>query len=69
MASHDPIALRLQGLDLQSQVLVLASLSAERASDKVVTPAGILSLFHSFALPAPAKIGNAFVTLAAKKPP
>lgn len=67
MASHDPVALRLQGLDLQNQVLVLASLYADRESDKVVTPAGVLSLFHDFALPAPARIGNTFATLSTKK--
>ena len=67
MAVHDPIALRVQGLDLQNQVLVLASLAGDRTPDKVVTPAAVLGLFYDFALPAPAKIANTFAALSSKK--
>lgn len=67
MAGHDPIALRLQGLDLQVQTLVLAALAADRVDDRVVTQAAISQLFGDFALPGPARIGNVFASLKAKK--
>jgi hypothetical protein len=67
VASHDPVSLRLQRLDLQAQTLVLAALAADRSDGKVTTPAAVTQLFNDFALPAPAKIGNAFAALKAKK--
>jgi hypothetical protein len=67
MASHDPVALRLQKLDLQSQVLVLAAISADRDPDKIVTPASVSALLNDFALPRPGKIGNVFTSLKTKK--
>lgn len=67
MASHDPVALRLQKLDLQSQSLVLASLAADRDPDKIVTPAAVSALFNDFALPPPAKMSNVFASLRTKK--
>lgn len=67
MGSHDPVALRLQKLDLQSQTLVLASLAGDRDPEKIVTPAAISALFSDFALPPPAKIGNVFASLKTKK--
>jgi hypothetical protein len=67
VTNHDPIALRLQGLDLQMQSLALAALAADRADGKVVTPSAVTALFHDFALPAPAKIGNIFSSLKTKK--
>lgn len=67
MAGHDPVALRLQRLDLQAQTLVLAGLTADRTEGKVATPAAVMQLFSSFALPAPAKIGNVFAALKTKE--
>lgn len=67
MPSHHSVALRLQRLDSQVQALVLAALAADRADDKVVTPAAVLQMFHNFAVPAPAKIGNTFASLKTKK--
>ncbi len=67
MAAHDPIALRLQRLDPQTQTLVLASLVADRDEKKIVTPAAVSQMFVDFALPAPVKIGNTFVSLKNKK--
>lgn len=67
MASHDPVALRLQKLDLQSQTLVLAALASDRDPDRVVTPSMVSALFNDFALPAPAKIGNIFAALKRKQ--
>lgn len=67
MAGHDPVALRLQRFDLQTQTLVLAALAADRAEDRVTSPAAVLKLFEDFALPTPAKIGNVFASLKTKK--
>jgi hypothetical protein len=67
VAGHDPVALRLQHLNLQTQVLVLAALAADRTEGKVTSPAAVMQLFDDFALPAPAKIGNVFAALKAKK--
>ena len=67
MAGQDPVALRLQRLDLQVQTLVLAALAADRDEGKVTTPASVTELFNDFALPAPARIGNVFAALKAKK--
>ncbi|MFF2050532.1 hypothetical protein ACFVU2_02925 [Leifsonia sp. NPDC058194] len=68
MASgHDPVALRLQGLELQVQTLVLAALAADRADASIVTPAAVGQLFEDFALPAPVKISNVFASLRTKK--
>lgn len=67
MAVHDPVALRLQRLDLQAQTLVLAALAADRDDAKVVTLAAVSQLFNDFALPAPVKIANVFASLKTKK--
>lgn len=67
MASHDPVAPRLQRLDLQAQSLVLAALAADRDENNVVKPSTVTALFNDFALPAPAKIGNVFTALKGKK--
>lgn len=67
MVNHDPIALRLQGLDLQVQTIVLASLAADRSDDRVVTQAVVSQLFEDFALPSPVKISNVFASLKTKK--
>jgi hypothetical protein len=67
MATHDPVALRLQNLELQTQALVLSHLAASRAEGNKATPGAVNDLFHEFALPAPAKIGNIFTSLATKK--
>jgi hypothetical protein len=67
MASSGSVALRLQGLDLQTQTLALAALAGDRAEAKVVTPAAVTALFNDFALPTPAKIGNVFASLKTKK--
>jgi hypothetical protein len=65
--AHDPVALRLQRLDLQFQALVLGQLAASRSDDGSFSPGTAFQLFHDFALPAPAKIGNVFTALTKKK--
>ncbi len=65
--AHDPVALRLQRLDLQLQALVLGQLAASRSDDGSFSPGTAFQLFHDFALPAPAKIGNVFTALTKKK--
>jgi hypothetical protein len=65
--AHDPVALRLQRLDLQLQTLVLGQLAASRSDDGSFSPGTAFQLFHDFALPAPAKIGNVFTALTKKK--
>ncbi len=65
--AHDPVALRLQRLDLQQQTLVLGQLAAGRSENGTITPGGVTQLFHDFGLPAPAKIGNVFAALVSKK--
>lgn len=65
--AHDPIALRLQRLDVQLQALVLGQLAASRSDDGSFSPGTAFQLFHDFALPAPAKIGNVFTALTRKK--
>lgn len=67
MATHDPVALRLQRLDQQIQTLVLAALAADRDDSRVVTPAAVSQLFIDFAVPAPVKIANTFAALKSKK--
>jgi hypothetical protein len=67
VASYDPVALRLQRLDLSAQTLALSALAADRDDAKVVTPNAVSQLFEAFALPAPAKISNVFASLKAKK--
>lgn len=67
VTSHDPVALRLQHLDLQTQTLALAALAADRDDAKVVTPTATSQLFSDFALPAPVKIANVFASLKTKK--
>jgi hypothetical protein len=66
-AHGDPVALRLQRLDLQLQTLVLSELAAQRSDVRTFSPGDVAQLFHSFALPAPARIGNLFSVLATKK--
>lgn len=65
--AHDPVALRLQGLDLQLQTLVLGQLAASRSQDGAFSPGAVTQLFHDFALPAPAKVANLFAALTTKK--
>lgn len=67
MSTYDPVALRLQRLDVQTQILVLGHLAAGRTDDRTFSPADVTRLLRDFALPEPAKIGNIFTTLAAKK--
>jgi hypothetical protein len=67
VSGQDPVALRLQRFDQQTQTLVLASLAADRDEMKVVTAAAVNQLFMDFALPSPAKIGNTFISLKNKK--
>jgi len=67
MASRDPVALRVQGLGLVEQTLVLAQLQSGRTEDATVAPAAVAQMFDDFALPAPAKIGNMFASLVSKK--
>lgn len=64
---NDPVALRVQRLDLQLQTLVLGQLAATRSDNGTFSPADVVELFSSFALPAPAKIGNVFSALATKR--
>jgi hypothetical protein len=65
--THDPVALRVQRLDLQLQTLLLGHLAASRSDDGSFSPAVVSDLFHDLALPAPTKIANVFATLATKK--
>lgn len=65
--THDPVALRVQRLDLQLQTLVLGQLTASRSEGAAFTPAAVLQLFHDFGLPAPAKVANVFTALTKKK--
>jgi hypothetical protein len=65
--THDPVALRLQRLDMQLQALVLGQLAASRSDGGSFSPGTAFQLFHDFALPAPAKIGNVFTALTKKK--
>jgi hypothetical protein len=67
MSTHDPVALRVQRLDLQIQTLVLGQLAASRAEGGTFSPTAVTQLFHDFALPAPAKITNIFTALTTKK--
>ncbi|MCP3420572.1 hypothetical protein [Nocardioides pinisoli] len=64
---HDPVALRLQRLDLQLQTLVLGHLAATRSDGGTTSPAAVIQLFHDFGLPAPAKITNVIAALTTKK--
>lgn len=67
MAAHDPVALRIQGMDLVDQTLVMVQLQADRLPDATVTPSAVSQLFEDFTLPAPTKIGNMFASLVRKK--
>jgi hypothetical protein len=67
VTAQDPVALRLQRLGLQEQVLVLGHLAASRADDRTFSPAAVTRLFQDFGLPEPAKIGNLFAALATKR--
>lgn len=66
-SAHDPVALRVQQLDLQLQTLVLGQLVASRSDGAAFAPAAALQAFHDFGLPAPAKIGNVFTALTKKQ--
>lgn len=66
-STSDPVALRVQGLDLQLQTLVLGQLAATRSKDGTFSPAAVTQIFHDLALPAPAKIANVFGALTTKK--
>ena len=66
-SSHDPVALRLQHLDLQQQTLVLGQLAADRSKNGAFSPGDVAQLFHDFGLPAPARIANVFSALVTKK--
>lgn len=65
--AYDPVALRVQRLDLQLQALVLGQLAATRSDDGAFSPATVIRLFHDFGLPAPAKVANVFTALVSKK--
>lgn len=65
--AHDPVALRLQQLNLQLQTLVLGQLVASRSEGGAFSPAAVLQAFHDFGLPAPGKIGNIFTSVTSKK--
>lgn len=65
--THDPVALRVQRLDLQMQTLVLGQLAASRSEGDAFTPAAVMQLFHDVGLPAPAKVANVFAALTKKK--
>jgi len=65
--AHDPVALRLQQLDLQLQTLVLGQLVASRSEGGAFAPAAVLQAFHDFGLPAPSRIGNVFTAVTSKK--
>ena len=65
--THDPVALRLQRLDLQLQTLVLGQLAASRSEGAAFSPASVAQLFHDFGLPAPARIANVVTALTTKK--
>jgi len=65
--AHDPVALRVQQLDLQLQTLVLGQLVASRSEGGAFAPAAVLQTFHDFGLPAPGKIGNVFTAVTSKK--
>src|SRR5690606_16864324 len=65
--SDEGIALRLQGLSLQTQTLVLAQLSATRNPDGVAVPSDVNRLFFELGLPAPVKMGNVISSLVTKK--
>lgn len=67
VVTHDPVALRVQRLDMQMQTLVLGQLAATRSATGTFSPAAVSRLFNDFALPAPAKITNVFTSLATKK--
>lgn len=65
--SDEGIALRLQGLSLQTQTLVMAQLSASRNPNGLVVPSDVNKLFFELGLPGPAKIGNVVSSLLTKK--
>lgn len=65
--AHDPVALKLQQLDLHLQTLVLGQLVASRSEGGAFAPAAVLQVFHDFGLPAPGKIGNVFTAVTSKK--
>lgn len=66
-STHDPVALRVQRLDLQLQTLVLGQLAASRSDGGAFSPAPVAQLFHDFALPVPGRISNVFTALTAKR--
>ena len=62
----DNVALRVQGLDGLTQVLVLAQIVAGRTPGRTFGPSDVSALFFELGLPAPAKIGNSLASLAGK---
>lgn len=65
--AHDPVALRVQGLDLQLQTLILGQLAASRSEGGAFSPGVVARLFYDFGLPAPGRIANVFTSLTTKK--
>lgn len=65
--THDPVALRVQRLDLQLQALVLGQLAAGRSEVGAFSPAAVAEMFYDLGLPAPAKIANVFTALTTKE--
>jgi hypothetical protein len=59
----DPVALRLQELDLRRQVLVLARLAEERSESGRVAPGEIDALFDDIGLPRPKRVSDVLASL------
>lgn len=66
-SSTDSIGLRVQGLALADQVLVLARLAEARSDAGDFTAAVVSELFHELRLPPPAKISNVISALEKKR--
>lgn len=63
----DPVGLRVQGLALGDQVLVLARLVAVRSGRGEFSPKELGDLFRELSLPPPAKISNVLASLEGKQ--
>jgi len=63
----ETVALRVQGLPLSDQVLVLARLVESRSEERLFTVAGVDALLHDLSLPAPAKTSNILLALERQK--
>jgi hypothetical protein len=59
----DSVGLRIQGLTINQQVLVLASLAASRSESGALTAKGVNDLFHDLSLPGPSNVHNALAAL------